>query len=104
MEQASPIFLVDDDEVALTYYRTVLEYHGLKNLLSFQDSREVMPVPAERGSALILLDLNMPCLSGQELLEKLKPDYPDIPVIVITSEPGHSQFCNSMMFPSGSAA
>ena len=64
----------------------MLEYHGLKNLLSFQDSREVMPVLAERGSALILLDLNMPYLSGQKLLEKLKPDYPDIPVIVITSE------------------
>lgn len=86
MEQRPPIFLVDDDEVALTYYRTVLEYHGLKDMLSFQDSRKVMPVLAERGSALILLDLNMPYLSGQQLLKKLKPDYPDIPVIVITSE------------------
>jgi len=86
IEQTPPIFVVDDDEVALTYYRTVLEYHGLKNLFSFQDSREVMPVLAEKSSALILLDLNMPYLSGQELLEKLKPDYPDIPVIIITSE------------------
>ena len=85
-EQTPPIFLVDDDEVALAYYRTVLEYHGLKNLLFFQDSREVMPALEERGSALILLDLNMPYLNGQELLEKLKADYPDIPVIVITSE------------------
>jgi DNA-binding NtrC family response regulator len=85
-EQTYPVFLVDDNEVALTYYRTVLEYHGVKNLVSCQDSREVLSRLEEKGSSLILLDLNMPYITGRELLEKIKPNHPDIPVIVITSE------------------
>ena len=85
-QKRAPVYLVDDEEVALTVYQTVLEYHGVKDLLLFQDGIEVIPRISRSGCSLILLDLHMPHVSGQEILKRVKVDYPEIPVIVITGD------------------
>ena len=45
--------------------------------------------------SLVLLDLMMPVMSGQEVLEKIKEDQSTarIPVIVLTADPGEEQHC-----------
>ena len=35
--------------------------------------------------ALVLTDLKMPAMSGMELLEQIRRDYPEIPVVIITA-------------------
>ena len=35
--------------------------------------------------ALVLTDLKMPGMSGMELLEQIRRDYPEIPVVIITA-------------------
>jgi two-component system nitrogen regulation response regulator GlnG len=47
--------------------------------------RDVLPLLGEEDVAVVVLDLTMPYLSGQTLLEHLTTDYPDIPVIVMTA-------------------
>jgi DNA-binding NtrC family response regulator len=39
---------------------------------------------AEEKPGLMLLDLTMPGLSGEEILERVQPEYPDLPIIIIT--------------------
>ncbi len=80
------ILLVDDEEVALAVYSNTLKKNGYSNLIVCQDSREVLPILSVQPIALVLLDLSMPFITGQELLEQIKEEYPAIPVVIITGE------------------
>ena len=79
-----PILMVDDEEDVLLSYKKILRNNGINNLILCQDSREVLNILSAKKISLILLDLSMPHISGQELIEKIKEQFPHIPVIVIT--------------------
>lgn len=44
-----------------------------------------MPFLSGNRVSMIFLDLSMPYISGEQLLDKLKRDYPHIPVVIMTS-------------------
>jgi DNA-binding NtrC family response regulator len=44
-----------------------------------------MPLLADRGAALVVLDLFMPYISGTRLLQEIVKDHPELPVIVMTA-------------------
>jgi DNA-binding NtrC family response regulator len=82
----APVYLVDDEPVSLRLYQTILEHHGITELSLFQDATGVVAQIPVTGCSLILLDLHMPHASGQEILRKVRADYPEIPVVVITAD------------------
>ncbi|MCT7655578.1 response regulator [Oceanimonas sp. NS1] len=49
-----------------------------------EDSREVMGIIAREPIGLVLLDLTMPHLSGETLLQQIVEEYPEIAVIIIS--------------------
>ena len=63
----------------------VLRTSGMAHVITVDDSRAVMPLLAEQEVGVLVLDLTMPHLSGQALLEQVAEDYPDIPVILMTA-------------------
>ncbi|WP_183354132.1 sigma-54-dependent transcriptional regulator [Geomonas silvestris] len=79
------VLLVDDEEAWLRSLSMTLGLSGgINNVQRCSDSRQVMGI-LERGEiGLVLLDLNMPNLSGEELLSQIVEQYPEIPVIVIS--------------------
>ena len=79
-----PVLLVDDDKTVCSMAALTLKEAGIKNVHCISDSRQVLPFLQEHGVSLILLDLLMPHLTGQELLEIIRRDYPDVQVIVIS--------------------
>ncbi len=87
-ERLYPIFsvlLVDDepnwmDSLSLTLERTA----GITNTILCQDSRRVMEILSHREIGLVLLDLTMPHLSGQEVLRLITEQHPEIIVIVLS--------------------
>lgn len=62
----------------------VLRTGGINNILSCRDSREVIPLLSKEKIGLMLLDLSMPYISGEELLSMVVSDFPDISIIIIT--------------------
>lgn len=78
------VLLVDDEQDILDTFSLILRTEGIEGITTLNDSREVLPFLAERGAALVVLDLAMPYMSGFELLLKIREDYPDIPVIIST--------------------
>ena len=80
-----PVLLVDDEEQVLSSASKVLNSTGINNLLLCHDSREVMPLLAETEVEAILLDISMPHLTGDVLLEKVREAFPQIPVIIVTA-------------------
>jgi DNA-binding NtrC family response regulator len=76
--------LVDDEAQALDSFELALRSGNVNNFLRCQDSRDVMPLLAEQDIEVMLLDLRMPHLSGEELLPQITSDFPHVPIIVIT--------------------
>ncbi len=89
MEKASftaPAIVLVDDEPEILFSSTVmLRRAGLSNVLTLEDSRELLPLLAGQEAGAIVLDLQMPYLSGKELLGSIVADYPHVPVIIITA-------------------
>ena len=79
-----PILLIDDEKSVVQGFQFMLEGGGLLNTLGCSDSRQVMDLMAEKEVSVVLLDLSMPHLSGEELLPRLCERHPDVPVIIIT--------------------
>lgn len=80
------LLLVDDEPLWLrALSRTLQRSGGFADIIECQDSRQVLGILAERPVSLILLDLTMPHLPGDELLPLLVEQYPEIPVIVNTA-------------------
>ena len=82
--QTNPVLIVDDDEDLQRTFAFTLRNHGIRNIMQCTDSSEVLDLLSQHAIGIILLDLNMPKMSGRELLPLIVQRYPDIPVIVAT--------------------
>jgi DNA-binding NtrC family response regulator len=85
MRGSLPVVLVDDESTVLLSSRMILASAGVKDVLTIEDSRDLMPLLAEQEVALVVLDLFMPYRSGTELLPEIVQRYPELPVIVMTA-------------------
>jgi len=79
-----PILLVDDEEQALQSYDLNLRYSGLTNTIRCSDPRQVKSILRRQRVSLVMLDLCMPHMGGEDVLTFIKTEYPDVPVIVVT--------------------
>jgi DNA-binding NtrC family response regulator len=80
-----PLLLVDDEQPWLrSLSLTLKEMAGISNVIKCFESTEVMPLLARNDVSMILLDLTMPHLSGEDLLTMISKDYPHIPVIILS--------------------
>ncbi len=79
-----PLLLVDDEAHALQSTERILVSSGITNILSCQDPRKVADILAAQEICVVLLDLSMPHLSGEELLTEVLSAYPEVPAIVVT--------------------
>lgn len=80
-----PVLLVDDEVQLLHSASVVLRASGIVDVKTLDDSRAVMPLLAEQPIGVLVLDLSMPHVSGQVLLEQVAAAYPDLPVILMTA-------------------
>ncbi len=79
------ILIVDDEAFILKASKLFLQSSGIRNVITLQDSQQVMSVLASQPIAVAVVDLNMPNISGLELLPRIIEQYPHIPVIMVTA-------------------
>ena len=77
------ILILDDEEVVRKVAKATLENHGYRVLLA-SNGKEAVETFSEAKTAigLILLDLTMPVLSGEDTLRELRKIRPTLPVIL----------------------
>ncbi len=83
------ILVVDDEELILQNARNILEQYGYTVFLA-ADGREALNICLKKKNSvdLIVLDLSMPYISGDEILDELRSLLPSTKVIVSS---GHSE-------------
>lgn len=77
------ILVLDDEKVFREEIREFLESDGFSVLLSAKPS-EAFTVLSENEIDILILDLRLPEMDGLEVLKKVKVQYPEIEVIMIT--------------------
>jgi len=81
------ILIVDDDPSIRYMLSRVLLDEGYE-ALSAANGREGLKIAASQEVDLVLLDLKMPGMNGQETLHELAFLRPGLPVIIMTAFPG----------------
>lgn len=79
--------MVDDEEVVRKVAKATLENHGYRVLLAANGKEAVEALRAAKTSiGLILLDLTMPVMGGEEALPLLRAIRKDVPVILSSGD------------------
>ena len=80
-----PILIVDDEPTWINSLALSLKVSaGLNHIEKCSDSSLVPQLLSDNKYSLVLLDLTMPKLSGEALLEMFAERYPQLPVIIIS--------------------
>ena len=81
----SEVFIVDDEPSSCELLSAIFAAEGY-SVTSFEEGNSFLAIARERAPALILLDVNMPGLSGLDVLKELDaPNYP-APVFMISGQ------------------
>ncbi len=80
------ILIVEDNELNMKLFNDLLQAHGY-NTLQTKDGREVMEITRRSRPDLILMDIQLPEISGLEITKMLKADddLRDIAVVAVTA-------------------
>jgi diguanylate cyclase (GGDEF)-like protein len=80
------ILIVDDQVSIAEFYKTILEQAGMKVTIE-TNPYEVLPAMQAQGPDLLLLDLNMPEVNGDELAAVIRQQeqYQSIPILFISA-------------------
>ena len=80
------VLIVEDNELNMKLFNDLLQAHGYHTVQTM-DGREVLKLAREKRPDLILMDIQLPEISGLEVTKLLKADdeLKSIPVIAVTA-------------------
>ena len=80
------VLIVEDNMLNMKLFNDLLEAHGYTTFQT-QDGHEVLRVARQFRPDLILMDIQLPEISGLEIAEQLKADgeLRDIPIVAVTA-------------------
>ena len=84
MQESLCVLVVDDDELVLMNTTAMLEDLGHKVLEATSGEQALRTLRRAPAIQLIITDHLMPGMTGIQLIEALRPDWPDVPVILAT--------------------
>jgi CheY-like chemotaxis protein len=78
------ILIVDDDGLIRILLRHMLAKCGFANLGEAADGFQALSMLAEGSYKLVLLDINLPGISGLEVCSRIQQDWPRVRVILMS--------------------
>ena len=81
------VLIIDDEDVNIEIVKAYLEEEDFNNLISTTDSTKAVEMIREHRPDIVLLDINMPQVSGLQILESMRgeQDLMLVPAIVLTA-------------------
>jgi len=86
---AKKVLIVEDNELNLRLFRDLLEAHGA-DVRTIRDAREAIEAIRAFAPQLVIMDIQLPHISGVELIRTMKadPQLDSIPVMAVTAYAG----------------
>ncbi|MBY0564574.1 MAG: response regulator [Hyphomonadaceae bacterium] len=83
---AKTVLIVEDSELNMRLFNDLLEAFGYRTLKT-RDGRQALPMAREHRPDLIVMDIQLPEVSGLEITDRLKKDevLKSIPVVAVTA-------------------
>src|SRR5215471_8113179 len=81
---AEPVLIVEDDDSLRLIVQTQLEKLGYVTALAI-NAEQALEILKQSHPRLVITDLQLPGMSGIELLKRIQVDFPGLPVIVVTA-------------------
>jgi CheY-like chemotaxis protein len=87
MDEKPVILVVDDDGPILTLMRNLLKEFGFQAVTAGTGS-EAIDVARQQRPALVLLDKNMPGMTGDQVIRRLRgePGLDNLPILILSGE------------------
>lgn len=79
------VLLVDDEPLLLESLEIILNFHGMTIVGVASDGNAALKVLQGQECDLALVDLNMRGMGGIELISRMKSEYPEIKILVLTT-------------------
>lgn len=86
MTRPTSALIVDDEEHARLYIRLLLKEVGIVLCWEAKDAEEALAVFEKRQPGLVVLDVNLRLVTGLQVLQEIKKQKPDQPVMMLSSE------------------
>jgi two-component system NtrC family response regulator/two-component system response regulator HydG len=83
-EEKGRILIADDEETARNSLGQILTDDGYQTYLA-ADGKEALRLVAQEAPDILLTDLRMPGMDGQEVLSRIRQGYPEVAVVVMTA-------------------
>jgi len=85
-EKGQTVLVVEDNELNMKLFHDLLEAHGY-GILQTRDGMEALKMARDNHPDLILMDIQLPEVSGLEVTKWIKEDdkLKDIPVVAVTA-------------------
>ncbi|MEM9750403.1 MAG: sigma-54 dependent transcriptional regulator [Pseudomonadota bacterium] len=92
------ILICDDDPTQRRLLQAVIEREGYAVLLAEggQEAIDLLEGPRGGDVSLVILDLIMPNIGGMDVLARVRPMRPDLPIIVLTAQGGIETVVSAM--------
>ncbi|MDJ1493604.1 response regulator transcription factor [Cytophagaceae bacterium DM2B3-1] len=96
------VIIVDDHPIVVEGLRSLLQHKPEITILnSFINGKDVLPYLNEHPADVVLLDINLPDISGIELCRQIKQTYPQTKVLALSNHSEHSMI--AQMLQSGAS-
>jgi len=93
IDRSSVVLVVDDDETVRSYIKAVLERVGFRVFEAIDGLAGLAAWHNLAGAVeLVITDIRMPRMRGDELATRIKSESPAMPVIFVSAEPGEGKF------------
>jgi CheY-like chemotaxis protein/anti-sigma regulatory factor (Ser/Thr protein kinase) len=81
---APTVLVVDDSQLEQRYVAKLLEAHGGWRMTFARNGIEALDVISRDVPAVVLTDMQMPRMDGLTLVEKIREQFPQVPVVLMT--------------------
>lgn len=88
MEKTKPVILVVDDDVPIqVLMQNLLREFGFQPETAGSGDKALEVIRGGLRPDLVLLDLNMPGMSGADAMRALRAELADVPIVILSGEP-----------------
>src|SRR5262245_29920519 len=77
------VLVVDADDVICTLFAAMLRQYGCYHVVTTTDGRQVLDLLQDEVFDVVLLEMHMPAITGQDLLQQITQAFAELPVILV---------------------